>query len=278
MKVANDALPEDEEDQDKLHHEEGAARAVIENEDDVAHNTVVKRSSQSTGKTKASKPVKQSKAKVVKNEPRPLTEHNLRFVDKHYTRYDFDKPQPPSSVDGPFKKIEQFNAYHLYSRAKEDDVHDIPKHGVRLDDLAVCRVITQFTAKQLTRTWNAEFDEKGMIRATRTPLGRAAKIYVTSGDQDTNGDIVNPGEEGYYYKWWRGLHMLCGAEGREMYLIRPSHETFRCRGWTFKKGYKAVIQQSDDYDATGELVAGQGDDLELLDGNETQGNHSAPPS
>ncbi len=27
-----------------------------------------------------------------------------------------------------------------------------------------------------------------------------------------------------------------------MYLIRPSHEEFRCDGFSFKVGYKAVVQ------------------------------------
>lgn len=83
-----------------------------------------------------------------------------------------------------------------------------------------------------------------MIRATRIPLGLAARMTVKVGGKDIDGDEVKEGEEGWYFKWWRGLYCLMGDEGykKGMCLVRPSFESFRCEGWTFKKAFKAVIQ------------------------------------
>lgn len=62
--------------------------------------------------------------------------------------------------------------------------------------------------------------------------------------------MVTAGEEGWYYKWWGGIHCLMGKEGfdAEMYLIRPSHEEFLVKGFGFKKGYRAVVQADEGTD------------------------------
>lgn len=101
-----------------------------------------------------------------------------------------------------------------------------------------------FLASDLNKNWPAEFDVRGMIRATRVPMGAAAKVWVDVGAIDVNGDVLALGEEGYYYEWWRGLHCLCGGEGLNagIYKIRPSFEKFLCHGFTWKKGFKAVLQ------------------------------------
>jgi len=56
--------------------------------------------------------------------------------------------------------------------------------------------------------------------------------------------VVPPGEEGYYYQWWCGLHILCGQEGLAagMYLNSPVIRTFLGRGLRFEKGHKAMVQ------------------------------------
>lgn len=83
-----------------------------------------------------------------------------------------------------------------------------------------------------------------MVRATRYPLGRAAKIYANVGDKDIKGKTVQKGEEGWYHASYRGLQLLCGREGAEagMYAMRPSHEALLVQGSGFMLGCKAKIQ------------------------------------
>jgi len=102
----------------------------------------------------------------------------------------------------------------------------------------------------LHRNWPADLNKAGMIRATRVPLGNAAKVYVKEGEIDIDGKIVKKHDEGYFYKWWRGIHCLMGQEGlnANLYLIRPSFEAFRCNGFTFKIGYRAVVQAPEGQD------------------------------
>ena len=54
------------------------------------------------------------------------------------------------------------------------------------------------------------------------PLGYAAKIYVEIGDVDRNNSAAT--KPGSYYKWIRGIHMLCRLEGEAKYRHRPSYE------------------------------------------------------
>jgi len=72
----------------------------------------------------------------------------------------------------------------------------------------------------------------------------AAKRFVNLGEMDLEGKVVPPGEEGYYYQWWCGLHILCGQErlAGGMYLIRPSYERSRSRGLRFEKGHETMVQ------------------------------------
>lgn len=90
----------------------------------------------------------------------------------------------------------------------------------------------------------AEFDVAGMIRATRIPLGFAAKMWVKEGDIDLDEVAAGPQDGGSYYKWWRGLHCLMGDEGyaNGLYLVRPSFERFKCEEFGFKLDSKTVIQ------------------------------------
>ena len=81
-----------------------------------------------------------------------------------------------------------------------------------------------------------------MIRATRVPLGRAAKRWVKSGERDVEGKRVE--EEGWYYLSWGGLHTLMGKEGldADRYWVRPSFESFKCPGLGFKRENWAEVQ------------------------------------
>lgn len=115
-------------------------------------------------------------------------------------------------------------------------------------------LMSNFSSKVLHEAWPAEFDHNGMIRATRIPLGHAAERWRKVGERDVDGKVIERGQEGWYYDWWRGLHCLMGKEGYDegLYLVRPSWEKFLCEGMAFKVGYKAVVQLSagDRNDAT----------------------------
>lgn len=123
-------------------------------------------------------------------------------------------------------------------------IADIPVTGVRLDDLTISRVIELFKASILHKNWPADFDKNGMVRATRVPLGHAAKVWIEEGEQDVDGEVVEAGQAGFYYRWWRGIYCLVDEEGmaEEMYPVRPSHEAFWCPSFSFRRSYKAVIQ------------------------------------
>lgn len=73
----------------------------------------------------------------------------------------------------------------------------------------------------------AELDTQGMIRATRMPLGIAAKGFVNVEEVDFTEKAIAVGEEGYYYHWWGGntsAPLLWGMGGlAEIYKF---HETF----------------------------------------------------
>ena len=66
-------------------------------------------------------------------------------------------------------------------------------------------------------------------------------MYVHAGESDADGKTAGSADEGYCYKWWGGIHMLCGEEGFESYMIRPSFEQLG-RGFSFKLSHRAKIQ------------------------------------
>lgn len=167
-----------------------------------------------------------------------------KFNTSRYTRY---QPPPPTPVSGRFTKYENYDNYHLFINPTITNIKSIPTSGVRLDDLTVSKVMVGeegMTASLLNKSWPAEFDMEGMIRATRMPLGYAAKIWVRVGDVDVDGQRIEfEEEEGWYYLWWGGIHILCGKEGLDhgVYMIRPSFEQLR-GGLGWKKSARCVVQ------------------------------------
>ena len=83
-----------------------------------------------------------------------------------------------------------------------------------------------------------------MTRASRVPLGHAAKAWKTVGEADIYGHVIADGEEGWFYLWHRGLQMLGGKESLDanLYQQRPSFESDLCKGCTWKKDFRAAIQ------------------------------------
>ena len=54
------------------------------------------------------------------------------------------------------------------------------------------------------------------------PVGFSAKMLVNKGDKDHHGKEAS--KAGWYYRWFRGVHILCGEEGLNLYKYRPLYE------------------------------------------------------
>lgn len=89
--------------------------------------------------------------------------------DRHYEWFDPEVHHDLAAVDGAFKKFKQYDAYKLY-------INSAAVNGAQ--HFPICQP--------------AEFDHKGMIRASRITLGLAAKMWVK--DRDL--------ERGLRYKRW----------------------------------------------------------------------------
>ena len=144
-------------------------------------------------------PSNPAKKKVIKD-ARPPSMGDKKYKIEYYERYDYENPKKVDVVVRPFSSPEHYNKYPLYIKAALDNVNAVPTMGVRVDDLTISRVITEFNAGQLNSYWRAEFDQKGMIRAKRIPLGHAAKMWAALGDIDIDGNVVGVGQPGWYYK------------------------------------------------------------------------------
>ena len=177
-------------------------------------------------------PTKKKQSRVI-GTPRKPRDWMLRYCTAFYASFDPTKPKDvPPPITEAFSKFSQFDDYLLYTSSPKS-IELIPTQGVRLDDLAVAWVLMSGMSKKvLNQNWPAEFDTKGMVRASRVPLGRAAKVWITAGQKDLDGEEA--GKSGYYYRWWGGIHALVGEEGFEHYLTRPSFEDFRCSGFGWK--------------------------------------------
>ena len=183
----------------------------------------------------------------------------------------------PHVVNSPggLVNFEIFNDFYLYFSNENEAVDQIPQHGVRIDDLAISRVVYNFTKPDLASHWPAEFNSKGMLRRNRTPLRHPAKVKVLVGERDILERIVQDGEEGYYYKWWRGVEMLCGSEGLELHRNRPFGSTPRIEGWGFLKGYKALVQLPDFHPDSARLPRSLAEIQQEEGGGEGKGEENA---
>ena len=168
----------------------------------------------------------------------------LIYRDGHYVPYNPMTQNQGTAVLGPFRHFSQYDGYALYinPHLKETELEQIPHSGVRVDDLTASKVLLHYSQRTLHNRWRADFDHRGMIRAIRVPLGRAAKRWVKSGERDVKGERVE--KEGWYYLSWGGIHTLMGKEGLDVkrYRIRPSHDKFKCDGLGFKISDWAEIQ------------------------------------
>ncbi|KAL8865747.1 MAG: hypothetical protein Q9174_006719, partial [Haloplaca sp. 1 TL-2023] len=143
-----------------------------------------------------------SSTRIIKT-PREPNEALKRYATSLYTRYD-----PNRNNIGPLagKFTGTFRIYDAYTLVTDPtmDIGNLPTSGVRIDDLLAGKLLmSNYGASVLHQAWPAEFDNKGMIRATRIPLGHAAKRWRQVGETDIEGKSILPGQEGWYYDWWR---------------------------------------------------------------------------
>ena len=167
----------------------------------------------------------------------------LQYDTSKYPLYDPQTKEVGEHIVGAHTSFKQYDNHTLFVLPGVD-VEDVPTRGVRLDDNTVALVIGKCSKKALNENWKAEFDMAGMTRGLRVPLGHAAKVFKNVGDKDLEGHILSEGEEGYYYLWHKGLHLLCGKEGLDggIYKKRPAFEEPICAGLGWKKSARALIQ------------------------------------
>ena len=187
------------------------------------------------------------KSQYIDKLPRVPTDRLKRYNTGHYVTYDPGNPIVGPSA-GPFRRGNRnFGKYDNYKLVNDNTItlQQLPKSGVRLSDYWAAKVaVAGFSKKELAEHWPAEFDSDGMIKAERFPLGNAAKIWVKAGTFDVDGNAVPPGQDGWYYLWYRGIHILMGDEGLEHYpyMIRTSFEAEKCQGLHFRASFPAAIQ------------------------------------
>ncbi|KAG8530330.1 uncharacterized protein KY384_004832 [Bacidia gigantensis] len=183
--------------------------------------------------------------------PRPLLPRYAIYDTMKYPRYDPHLNNVGTTVlhFSTAKDYSVFREYSLFMNAqltamnRQDALLSVPSSGVRLDDLTLAFVINNRDRNRL-KTYIADFDLKGMIRATRLPLGQAAKREYPAGTPDMNGHVLTQQEAGWYYLRYKGLQCLMGKEGADAgrYLVRPSHEWEYPGTWYFQVADRAVVQ------------------------------------
>jgi hypothetical protein len=177
---------------------------------------------------------------------------NSAHVTPMYTRYDpfKHKDLPVVAYKARNFSFDIFNAYPLYMELTNSDLTLRPEwdppQGVRLDDYNCAEALLRLLPTDLHLRFPSEFDMKGMLRATRNPLGHARKIFVTAGMIDGDGNVAGDADVGYHYAWFKGLQPLMGHEGwlAGLYRVRPTGEKIKCPHLTWYLHSRCVIQYS----------------------------------
>lgn len=207
---------------------------------------VIDEASDSASSSETTSPTTRKKKKQVTGVAKLPTAAMLAYNTYKYELYDPALKNIGQHSCTAHRSFQYYNSYSLFIIPSVTLAKEIPKEGVRLDDNTVALVIESgdFRKKELNEMWKGEFDSKGMVRGLRVPLGHAAKRYKQQGDMDMEGNVLDAGEEGWYYLWYRGLHFLCGQEGLDagIYLKRPAHEVDLCSGLTWFKSSRAIQQ------------------------------------
>lgn len=165
----------------------------------------------------------------------------------HLTKFDPNRPYNMQAVtaEHPFPRSIFYNykGYHLCMDQHITSALEVPQLPVRLDDRLVALVYEGFSCYERVRLWPSEFERDGMVKLGRIPLGFAAKYEYKVGDIDFDGNVLQPGEEGWYYLWLGGIHCLMGKEGMDAGRFQPRDRGLpRITGFAFKKSHRAEIQ------------------------------------
>ena len=236
---------EDEEEEEKEDEEEEEKEEKKQEQKEAEPEPSRKRSRTPTADNNPTRPTPSKKQRII-NRPRKPPLHLLKYHTNRYRIYDATLQNQGAAVVGRFMNFSQFDDYALYINPDLEDteLEQIPHSGVRVDDLTASKVLLHYGRKILRTRWPAEFDQQGMIRATRVPLGRAAKRWVNRGERDVDEKLVE--QAGWYYLSWGGIHTLMGKEGldADRYWVRPSFESFKCPGLGFKISDWAEVQMA----------------------------------
>lgn len=97
-----------------------------------------------------------------------------------------------------FVQFDFYKEYALFIDASLQDLRDVFKSCVRIDDLIISRVIEKFKSKKLNKFWSTKFDQAEIIRAIRLSLDNKAKIWMNVREMSVNERIVLKEEQGYF--------------------------------------------------------------------------------
>ena len=174
----------------------------------------------------------------------PSSDSKSRYTTKAYEEYDKDLHENnvnPDVASGD-TIMKDFRGYPLWI-GEFLSKDDIPTNAC-IDDYTVAKLLdAEQSTKWYNARWPVELDKKKMIKAVRMPLGFAAKMWVNEGDIDRNGHTAS--RAGWYYKWYRGIHILCGEEGVDLYKHRPSHEDALAERWYFDSNFQCHYQDDE---------------------------------
>ncbi|KAL8764061.1 MAG: hypothetical protein Q9194_007189 [Teloschistes cf. exilis] len=144
-------------------------------------------------------------AKSRKRAARVPRESEIDYQTNHYPIYDPTIDNRGPSVTSAFSTYGKYDKYALYMNPHLDasdanQIAKIPRSGVRLDDLTISNVLLSSLRRyEIPRYWQSESDTNVMVRATRMPLGHAAKEFKNVGDADIDENILAEGQQGWYY-------------------------------------------------------------------------------
>ena len=220
----------------------------------VAHTTSTKKracNEDSEPETSAKNPKKIRKGlngeKQIGNHTQPGPSR-LKYCTERYEKYNWlshkNLPLQAPRYRGSYKVYDGFKLLTGEPPAKFL-IAETPYNSVRLDDKWIGLVSGYFNLTILSEKWPSEFDNHGMLRAVRMPLGDPCLVWVRRGQVDIDGKAAP--RDGCYYGWYRGLQLMCGNEGLDqgLYRIRPSGENPKCKGIAFKVSHPAPGEKKD---------------------------------
>ena len=190
--------------------------------------------------------IKKSK-KFIKHASCSLTITFSKYVINYYNIYDSDHSLVVAAVDKTFISYNKYDHYFLFIKSNLSKIEKISTVNIHIDDFIIFHVINKMKTDSLHHNWSADLNKMSMIWTTCMSLENIIKMYINFEKMNIDEMIVTQNETDYYYKWWRDLHCLMSDERfkEQMYLIRFSHETFRCNEFNFKMKYKTVMQISE---------------------------------